>query len=109
RRFEEDLAARRLEPRVQRIDAEERRFGGLPLHRSGDAEAVLIVLVLVEARNARSVRRIELRESRPRGRVVRAEAGERGGGRGAAILFLGVLPAHRARAFVEQLAPGVGR
>src|SRR6185312_12473222 len=50
-----------------------------------------------------------LRESRRSGGVVRAQRGERGGGGGAAILVLRVLPAHRARAFVEQLAARVCR
>ena len=100
RRLEEDLVTLGVEFRVGEIEVQGEAIIGRPLQRAGEAEAILLMLVVVVARNARHESGIELRQRRRAG-VAGRETGEVAVGAGRA-------PAHRARALVDQPAVGVG-
>ncbi len=106
RRFEKDLAALGVESRKQRVEADHRGLGDLPLQRTGQAEPFLLMLVDVVARNTRAERVVQ-RGQRRRARCSRRSGTELGARVTRAIGVPRILPAHGARAFIEQLALGV--
>jgi hypothetical protein len=86
---------------IENVKSEGRVLGRRELQRRRDAEAILLVCVLVVARNTRPEGVVYLSQRRTAGigRVERAKLVVGGGS--------GVLPAYRAGAFVKQVAFGV--
>ena len=112
RRFEIALLARALEVRIEGVEADQRPVGRFPLQRPGDADPLLVVIIIILAGEARMLGRID-------GTAVagsRAEGGAAGGveaAHPADALEAGRearrrRPAHGARPFLDQLALGVG-